>query len=213
MSPKPGRKPKPNVSTPPGKVIVKFGVIIVLSDASEQDWFEAAIASGVRDPPLPITVIESAIPSGLKEALSKKGVQVTMAKDVTIDGNGIPLVPESMQGISETYPGKPTDLPCQPVLNVFPDAAPTKWEDHQENVASGDSYPHWTLVCDRLKRAGRRYLEPGSECASTLGMVIVVWRNSNPPRGSVECWESFLGLLNRAKARGVQVRVRWISDH
>lgn len=206
--PKPGRRPSRNPHQGTlGKVIVTSGAIIVLSGASEQDWFEAAIASGGHDP-LPIITFESAIPSGLQEALEKKGGKVTMAEPVTIDGKGIPHVPESMWEISETYPGKPTHLPCQPVLNVFPDAAPTEWEGHQVDLVRGGSYPHSTIVCDRLEKASRRYLEADSECASTLRRVDVVWRKPTPPEHAATCWERFRRLLKEAEARGVDVRVR-----
>lgn len=212
LSPKPSKKEV-------GRALVKVGQevrpgekpIVILSGGSFPDW--------------------------AKDVVTEMGGKVISVARPQCDRYGNWSIPDEFKERCETWPGRPIpNLPCQPNLLVYPDSPETSWEIEMDSYEHGPMCrrglflknrmpdPCCEVIRARLEGAARRYLGDTdrsdqnslSECAGTLRNVWVVWRRPIPkdsdPNLDLKCsvsdvWERFGLLLERAKARGVNVVV------
>ena len=190
------------------------------------------VGQEVRPGEKPIVILSGgSFPDWAKDVVTEMGGKVISVALPQCDKYGNWSVPDEFKGRCETWPGRPIpNLPCQQILLISPDSPETPWEIERENHWMMDHRrrsiidPCCEVIRARLEGAARRYLGDTdrsdqnslSECAGTLRNVWVVWRRPIPkdsdPNLDLKCsvsdvWERFGLLLERAKARGVNVVV------
>ena len=174
-------------------------------------------------------------PDWARNVVTGIGGKITLIAPPKCDMDGKCTYPDELKGQCETWPGNPNpNLPCLPNLIVHPDSPETSWEietpEHNDwhhkrppyrHGESGIREPCCIVIRERLKGAARRYLEvqdggPLPECADKLQNIYVAWRrpipNDSSPDFDLDCsvsdiWKRFEFLLEKAKARGVNVVV------
>ncbi len=170
-------------------------------------------ARGKDGMPPRVVLIGGDLPDWARKVLKSWGESVVAVRAPRLlPGGGIAL-PAELRGHCEMIPGEPqSNFPCQPVLNLFPDAPVTKWDLKWNFMEPGAPAP-CRLVELRLREAADRYMRPEARCAETLQSVRVSWQDGMPDDDrETECflserWEEFQALLESAREHGVTISV------
>ena len=173
------------------------------------------------------------VPPDVVDTITSHGGSVIHRRGPRSAPDGTLWLPPELSPVVETIPGKPTNMECRPVLNLFPDAPPHQEWDEPSTINRQtriQNYPEDGLICARLERAAMRYLSVDAPCFEGLKVVSINWRSLPSGDISVEdrttdraagrravgpaaegeayrCWRRFQKLLKTAEARGVAVNV------
>lgn len=206
----------------------KGGIIIHSPKISRQEWNEVLIRFGERKAGgasgEKVWILKGDAPRDVLEAFEQQKVAIHFSGLPTVDRGGRISIPGSITGMCETIPGTPTELACQPILNIFPDAA--RIDGEPELLYEGmnwtkprpANYPDYCLINQRLKsRSLARYLSENGECGQKLVLVNVTWRYPPPhpnSRERYECladvsrsWSDLVLQLRELEKRGVEVSI------